>query len=173
MQLETLSDAERYLDGLINREKKTQYDYERLGLAPIRALLAEIGSPERGLPCVHVAGSKGKGTTTLASECLLRARGGARGQPTPRRTSRAGASASGSTARRSPRPTWSPACARSSPAIERLRGDPDLCPSFFDATTALALSPVPRARGSRSARSRSGSADGSTRPTRSTRASRS
>src|SRR5262249_43721520 len=62
MPLETLNEAERYLDGLINREKKTQYDYERLGLGPIRALLAEIGHPERGLPCILVAGSKGKGT---------------------------------------------------------------------------------------------------------------
>jgi len=26
MELETLADAERYLDGLINREKRTQYD---------------------------------------------------------------------------------------------------------------------------------------------------
>jgi folylpolyglutamate synthase/dihydropteroate synthase len=68
MELSTLRDAERYLDQLINREKKTQFDYERLELAPIRALLSAIGSPERGLPCVHVAGSKGKGTVTLATE---------------------------------------------------------------------------------------------------------
>ena len=75
MELQTLRDAERYLDGLINREKKTQYDYERLGLAPIRALLAAIGNPERGLRCLHVAGSKGKGTVTLVAEHLLRAAG--------------------------------------------------------------------------------------------------
>jgi hypothetical protein len=137
MQLETLSDAERYLDGLINREKKTQYDYERLGLAPIRALLAEIGSPERELPCVHVAGSKGKGTTTLASECLLRAAGARVGTYTsPHLESwRERFRIDGvPVAEREP----IDGCADPS-AIERLRTDPELCPSFFDASTALAL----------------------------------
>jgi dihydrofolate synthase / folylpolyglutamate synthase len=138
MQLETLSDAERYLDGLINREKKTQYDYERLGLAPIRALLAEIGSPERGLPCVHVAGSKGKGTTTLASECLLRAAGARVGTYTSPHLE---------SWRERFRIDGAPVAERELvaglreivPAIERLRGNSELCPSFFDATTALAF----------------------------------
>ncbi len=138
MQLETLSDAERYLDGLINREKKTQYDYERLGLAPIRALLAEIGSPERDLPCVHVAGSKGKGTTTLASECLLRAAGARVGTYTSPHLE---------SWRERFRIDGAPVAEADlvaglreiRPAIERLRADPELAPSFFDAATALAL----------------------------------
>ena len=73
--LETLRDAEAWLDGLIDLERRTRFDYAALGLARIRALLAAIGNPERGLACVHVAGSKGKGSTTLAAEALLRARG--------------------------------------------------------------------------------------------------
>jgi len=52
-----------------------QFDYARLGLARVRALLAAVGNPERGLPCVHVTGSNGKGTVALASEALLRAAG--------------------------------------------------------------------------------------------------
>src|SRR5262245_37458311 len=138
MELATLSDAERYLDGLINREKKTQYDYERLGLGPIRALLAAIGHPERGLACVHVAGSKGKGTTTLASECLLRAAGVRVGTyPSPHLESwRERFRIDGAPVGES---ELVAGLREIQPAIERLRADPELCPSFFDATTALAL----------------------------------
>jgi dihydrofolate synthase/folylpolyglutamate synthase len=138
MNLETLHDAERYLDGLINREKKTQYDYERLGLGPIRALLEETGHPERDLPCVLIAGSKGKGTTTLATEQLLRAAGrrvGAFVKPhleTWRERFRVnGELVSEAELVRALREIQ--------PAIERLRTDTERCPSFFDVTVALAL----------------------------------
>jgi dihydrofolate synthase/folylpolyglutamate synthase len=138
MNLETLNDAERYLDGLINREKKTQYDYERLGLEPIRALLAEIGHPERGLPCVLVAGSKGKGTTTLAAEQLLRAAGCRVGTFTkPHLESwRERFRVDGELVGEAP---LIAALRDLQPAIERLRGDTERCPSFFDVTVALAL----------------------------------
>jgi dihydrofolate synthase/folylpolyglutamate synthase len=138
MNLETLNDAERYLDGLINREKKTQYDYERLGLGPIRALLAEIGHPERGLPCVLVAGSKGKGTTTLAAEQLLRAAGRRVGAFTKphleswRERFRVDGELVGEA-------ELVAALRDMQPAIERLRVDTERCPSFFDVTVALAL----------------------------------
>lgn len=138
MELQTLRDAEHYLDRLINREKKTQFDYERLGLAPIRALLNAIGSPERGLACVHVAGSKGKGTVTLATECLLRATGLRVGTYTSPHL------VSWRERFRIDGELVSEAALVASlrgmqPEIERLRGDPDLCPSFFDVSTALAL----------------------------------
>ena len=71
MRLETLADAERYLDGFVNQERAVSFDYERFGLARIRALLDRIGNPERELPCIHITGSKGKGTTALACEALL------------------------------------------------------------------------------------------------------
>lgn len=138
MELQTLRDAERYLDGLINREKKTQYDYERLGLAPIRALLAAIGNPERGLRCLHVAGSKGKGTVTLVAEHLLRAAGKSVGAYTsPHLVSwRERFRIDGA-------PVGEAALVRAlramQPEIERLRQDSELCPSFFDVSTALAL----------------------------------
>lgn len=138
MNLETLSDAERYLDGLINREKKTQYDYERLGLGPIRALLAATGHPERDLPCVLVAGSKGKGTTTLAVEQLLRAAGRRVGTFTKphleswRERFRIDGELVGEA-------ELIAALSAMQPAIEALRGDTERCPSFFDVTVALAL----------------------------------
>jgi dihydrofolate synthase / folylpolyglutamate synthase len=138
MKLETLAEAEHYLDGLINREKKTQYDYERMGLGPIRALLEAVGHPERRLPCVLIAGSKGKGTTTLATEALLCAAGlrvGAFVKPhleTWRERFRIGGAMVGEE-------TLVRAVRDMQPAIERLRADTERCPSFFDVTVALAL----------------------------------
>ena len=138
MQIETLRDAELYLDGLINREKKTQYDYERLGLGPIRALPAEAGHPERHLPCILIAGSKGKGTTTLAAEQLLRAAGRSVGAFTkPHLESwRERFRIDGELVAEA---DLIQALRGLQPAIERLRTDPDRCPSFFDVTVALAL----------------------------------
>ena len=144
MELQTLRDAERYLDQLVNREKKTQFDYERLALTPIRALLAAIGSPERGLPCVHVAGSKGKGTVTLATECLLRAAGLRVGTFTsPHLVSwRERFRVDGALVAED---DLVGELREMQPEVERLRLDPDLCPSFFDVSTALALAVFRRA----------------------------
>ncbi len=47
----------------------------RPGLEPIRALLAEIGNPERAFPCLHVAGTNGKGSVCAMVESVLRAAG--------------------------------------------------------------------------------------------------
>ncbi len=71
MSLQTLSQAEQYLNGLINHERTQDFDYEALGLGRIRALLVRAGHPERGLACIHIAGSKGKGSVALATEALL------------------------------------------------------------------------------------------------------
>lgn len=42
-----------------------------LGLARMRRLLAAVGSPHRDLPVVHVAGTKGKGSTVAAIAAIL------------------------------------------------------------------------------------------------------
>ena len=45
-----------------------------LGLRRMRALLTELGGPQRAVPLVHVAGSKGKGSTcALISNCARQA----------------------------------------------------------------------------------------------------
>jgi dihydrofolate synthase/folylpolyglutamate synthase len=134
----TLREAESYLDGLINLERGAPFDYAALGLERIRALLEACGRPERGLPCVHVAGSKGKGTTTLAVEVLLRAAGRRVGTYTsPHLESWI------ERFRVDGRPVDAQrlveGLARLQPAIEKLRADARLRPSFFDACTALAL----------------------------------
>ncbi len=75
MDIQTLADAERYLEGLINLERRADWPYSRMGLGPIRALLERLGHPERGARILHIAGSKGKGSTALLAEALLRAEG--------------------------------------------------------------------------------------------------
>jgi dihydrofolate synthase / folylpolyglutamate synthase len=42
------------------------------GIARTRALLAHCGNPQRGLRCVIVAGTKGKGSTSVLLEAMLR-----------------------------------------------------------------------------------------------------
>ena len=48
---------------------------EEFGLDRMRALLAELGEPQRRFPAVHVVGSVGKGTATRTVEELLSAEG--------------------------------------------------------------------------------------------------
>ncbi len=138
MEIHTLSDAERYLDGFINRERVADFDYEKLGLARIRGLLAAIGHPEAGLPCVHITGSKGKGSVALSAEALLRAAGRRVGTYTSPHLE-----------------TWRErfridgemvsveglltSLRRIQPVVDRVREDPETRPSFFDVTTALAF----------------------------------
>ena len=47
----------------------------RPGLDSIRALLAHLGSPEKEIRCVHIAGTNGKGATTAMLDSILRAAG--------------------------------------------------------------------------------------------------
>jgi dihydrofolate synthase/folylpolyglutamate synthase len=46
---------------------------EEFGLDRMRALLAELGDPQRGYPSIHVVGTNGKTTTTRLTAALLRA----------------------------------------------------------------------------------------------------
>ena len=48
---------------------------EEFGLGRIRALLADLGDPQRRFPAIHVVGTNGKTSTTLLSAALLRAEG--------------------------------------------------------------------------------------------------
>lgn len=70
-QMEVIADGRPwrdYLSGLILHGVK-------LGLDNIRHLLLQAGSPERGYPCVHVAGTNGKGSAAAFLDAMLRARG--------------------------------------------------------------------------------------------------
>ncbi|MEI6501154.1 MAG: folylpolyglutamate synthase/dihydrofolate synthase family protein [Armatimonadota bacterium] len=73
----TYPEAVSYLEALV--------DFERLGfrrhfadtvnLDSISALLEALGNPQHGLPCVHIAGTKGKGSVAGMIESVLRAAG--------------------------------------------------------------------------------------------------
>jgi dihydrofolate synthase/folylpolyglutamate synthase len=137
-RLRTLEDASRWLEGLIDAER-TDVPYARLGLDPIRALLDALGHPERGLSILHVGGSKGKGSTALLAEAVLRESGERVGVFTKPHLERwterfrvDGAEVSGE--------RLAAALDELRPHVERLRGDgrPE-APTWFDVTVAAAL----------------------------------
>jgi len=136
--ISTLRDAEAYLEGLINMEQKPRLVGVRQDLAPIRALLARLSNPEAGLSIIHVAGSKGKGSTCLLAESILRGAGERVGTFTsPHLTSWTerfridGREVTGA--------SLAAAVARLQPHVDALREAADVAPTFFDATTAAAL----------------------------------
>ncbi|MBX3432145.1 MAG: bifunctional folylpolyglutamate synthase/dihydrofolate synthase [Pirellulales bacterium] len=75
-----LAARERAIDFLLSRinyEKSPAlpFDHRRLKLDRMRSLLARVGNPDRGLPIVHVAGTKGKGSTSAFVARILREAG--------------------------------------------------------------------------------------------------
>ena len=137
-EVRSLRDAERYLDGFVNHERTVHFDYERFGTQRVMALLEGVGRPDRGLPCVHIAGSKGKGSVALATEVLLRAAGERVATFTsPHLVS--WAERFRVDGRPAPESELVSALRELIPTAERLRRDADLRPSFFDVATALGL----------------------------------
>jgi dihydrofolate synthase/folylpolyglutamate synthase len=137
--IRTLAQAAGWLEGLIDVEKRPDWPYRRFSLAPIRALLGRLDAPERGLSVLHVAGSKGKGSTALLAEALLSAGGFSTGTFTSPHLERwterfriDGQDVRGE--------QLASAVERVRPHVEALRSeDPERAPTFFDATTATAL----------------------------------
>jgi dihydrofolate synthase/folylpolyglutamate synthase len=76
--LSTLQEAYAWLDSQIDYERRPDAaaaDPEALGLDRIGELLAALGDPHREIPAVHIAGTRGKGSSALALEALLAASG--------------------------------------------------------------------------------------------------
>lgn len=48
---------------------------QKFGLDNIRILSAELGNPHRAVPCIHIAGTNGKGSTAAMLESILRQSG--------------------------------------------------------------------------------------------------
>lgn len=70
----TYEDAIAWWYGRIDYERRTPVPGE-LKLDQIRALLSRLGDPHRRLRIIHIAGSKGKGSTSAMLERVLRAAG--------------------------------------------------------------------------------------------------
>ena len=69
-------EAIRYLESFIDYEKFSNYHYqESVKLERIRNFLRLINNPQDSLKCVHVAGSKGKGSTCAFIAYILREAG--------------------------------------------------------------------------------------------------
>lgn len=134
-----LVEAERWLDGLINRERQPHASYSRFGLEAIETLLGRLGNPERGLSVVHLAGSKGKGSTALLAEAVLLELGESVGTFTSPHLERwterfriDGCEVSDEELAR--------VVTEIRPHVDTMRQeDSTLWPSFFDATTAAAF----------------------------------
>ena len=67
--------AAAYIESLIRSEPRGPLARERRGLAPMQELLRRLGDPHHGIRCVHIAGSKGKGSTALMIEAGMQALG--------------------------------------------------------------------------------------------------
>ncbi len=132
-----LDEAEAWLEGLIDLERSPDPGRIRLSLEPIQQLLARIGDPQRRLRVLHVAGSKGKGSTVLLAEAVLRAAGHSTGTFTSphleRWTERFRLDG-----REIPGEALAGALTRIRPHVDELRARPHP-PSFFDVTTAAAF----------------------------------
>jgi len=76
-ELRTCQDAVDFLEEALDYEKMRRWSYNRrsLNLSRTRDLLVALGNPHRRYRVIHVAGTKGKGTTAGAAAHILTAMG--------------------------------------------------------------------------------------------------
>jgi len=137
--IENAEQAGAWLESLINFERRSDVSYSDFRLEAIRALLGRLGDPHESLRVVHVAGSKGKGSTCLIAEAILSGAGRKVGTFTSphleRWTERFRIGG-----REVPGEELAAAVRKVRPAVEMLRqAEQGPVPTFFDATTAAAL----------------------------------
>jgi dihydrofolate synthase/folylpolyglutamate synthase len=68
--------AQRFLSRTTDYERMaSRYTRREYDLVRMRRLLAALGNPEKAVLCLHIAGTKGKGSTAHWTESMLRAAG--------------------------------------------------------------------------------------------------
>ncbi len=69
----TYEEACEYLLAMVDYEKITRYKYDlaTFNLSRTEDLLAAVGAPHRKVRCIHVAGTKGKGSTSTMIQTVL------------------------------------------------------------------------------------------------------
>ena len=111
----------------------------KLGLANVTRLLAAVGSPEKSFPAVQIAGTNGKGSTAAFLDAICRAariRAGLYTSPhLVRLTERVRVAG-----REIARDEFARQVARVREAAFEVRDEAGALPSFFEQTTAAALS---------------------------------
>ena len=77
MPFRSFSQVETYITRFTDYERMTggRYAGQPYDLRRMARLLEAIGHPERGFPSVHIAGTKGKGSTAHFAEAIFRAHG--------------------------------------------------------------------------------------------------
>jgi dihydrofolate synthase/folylpolyglutamate synthase len=75
--IQTHDDALRFLLEFVDYEKVTKYKYDirTFNLGRVEALMAAVGNPERAFRSIHIAGTKGKGSTATMAQSILTAAG--------------------------------------------------------------------------------------------------
>jgi len=71
----TYQEALDYIHQFVHYGRRAQTQHRNMGLERMHRLLALLGNPQEGLHAVHIAGSKGKGSTAAMTEAILRAAG--------------------------------------------------------------------------------------------------
>jgi len=73
----TVAEAMGFLLEFADYEKITSYKYDiaTFNLERVERLMAEVGNPHRAFPAVHIAGTKGKGSTAAMIQAMLSATG--------------------------------------------------------------------------------------------------
>ena len=72
----TYQEALRYLDSFVNYERRDGYDYkESFRLDRMRRLAAGLDNPQKDFKSIHIAGTKGKGSTSAITHSILREAG--------------------------------------------------------------------------------------------------
>lgn len=140
MRAMSYPDAVAYLESLVDFEKLgfRRHFADTVSLDSIRTLLALLGDPQQGLPCVHIAGTKGKGSVAALVESILRAAGYRTGLFTsPHLVSFRERIRLGGVMATEAQIAWAVEQVRA--PIERMRAEGKLNPStFFEAYTAMA-----------------------------------
>jgi dihydrofolate synthase/folylpolyglutamate synthase len=137
----TYEEAIAFFNSLVNYERKPPVAgtmRREVTLERVKELAIKIGNPERTLTCIHVAGTKGKGSTCAFSESILRAHGLKTGLYTSphlvdiRERIQIGG-------RLIDKRLFSRIAERLAPLIEPRREDPDRRATYFETLTHLAF----------------------------------